>query len=124
MSKAAYDFSESAHKQANLAVFSSPEPVNTFIFGPEKERPALPSQTSATPTGTATAAATATVPVTTTTTTAAAAAAAAAAAKADKPQSQVSSDTEDTPKVALTQAVKYYQAQTIIIIIFNACIHL
>ena len=31
-----YDFSESIDRRANLTAFSSPEPTNTFIFGPEK----------------------------------------------------------------------------------------
>ncbi|KAK4016037.1 hypothetical protein OUZ56_031000 [Daphnia magna] len=35
--KPAYDFSESADKQANLSAFSSPEPVSTFIFGIDKD---------------------------------------------------------------------------------------
>ena len=33
---APYDFSESIDRRVNLAAFSSPEPTNTFIFGPEK----------------------------------------------------------------------------------------
>ncbi|XP_046440285.1 E3 ubiquitin-protein ligase MYCBP2-like isoform X2 [Daphnia pulex] len=35
--KPAYDFSESAERQANLSAFSSPEPVSTFIFGIDKD---------------------------------------------------------------------------------------
>lgn len=35
--KSAYDFSESAERTANLSAFSSPEPVNTFIFGIDKD---------------------------------------------------------------------------------------
>ena len=35
--KAPFDFSESIDKQANLAPFSSPDVVNTFIFGPERD---------------------------------------------------------------------------------------
>ena len=41
--KPAYDFSESIDRRANLAAFSSPEPTNTFIFGPEKSPPKLQS---------------------------------------------------------------------------------
>ena len=41
--KPAYDFSESIDRRANLAAFSSPEPSNTFIFGPEKSPPTLQS---------------------------------------------------------------------------------
>ena len=40
---APYDFSESIDRRANLAAFSSPEPTNTFIFGPEKSPPKLQS---------------------------------------------------------------------------------
>ena len=35
--KAAYDFSDCVDKRLDLAAFSSAEPLNTFVFGPEKE---------------------------------------------------------------------------------------
>jgi len=50
-SKVAYDFSDCVDKRLNLAAFSSAEPLNTFVFGPEKEvddkeQPKAPASTA------------------------------------------------------------------------------
>ena len=42
-SRAAFDFSDSVDRQVNLSVFSSPDVLSTFIFGPEREAPAAPA---------------------------------------------------------------------------------